>query len=732
MNESRISRPFIRRSARAVVGSLVVASMLLIPVHPADAATTATVCLYNSSGQGIAGADASFRSGGWQSMGLTGADGCVSTDSPAAVGRIRFRLTYGGQRQVIRQDTRVDPVVVFQTVAVTVRLIDSGGVDGIEGATVTYNASGWQTFGTTDANGSATSEMFPANIRFRLSYGGRTQDVTQDTSVDPVISYQTGQVLQGTGLRIVTYQASGWIPFNDGVEMLPGSVRFRFDDGSRAYHTISPGTVNYVPTAPTPPVVTVTDASIDEGDDFALAASFVDQEASQTHRASIDWGDGSGIEAGTVVQPDGLTGMVTATHNYPNGGVHPVQVCVTDDGNPDAQGCQTFSLTVVNVAPVATITPPPDAATEGGEVVLSSSVTDPGALDVISYVWSVAFDGESFASGTDPGLSFTPLDDGDYSVSLTVDDGDGGANTQTLSLTVANVAPVATISPPPDAATEGSEVALTATASDPGSLDVMSYLWSATSGGEVVATGTEPAFSFTPVEAGDYTVSLTVDDGDGGVATTLVGLAVAALPPPPPVEPDPVQQEPEPAPPEPEPAQPEPDPMPEESEPAQLEPVDEAPEPPAPPAAAIEPVDVADEPREVSPEVWARLASETAEAPKPLARVELPKPVQAPVPVPAQNLFVAPALTTPQAPSPFTAASSALPTWLVLLAAAAGLALAGAVGWSARHLRVRRNKESYDEAFEQLVRDVALEPAVTVVLDDQALVGSYKGGSAQN
>ena len=58
---------------------------------------------------------------------------------------------------------------------------------------------------------------------------------------------------------------------------------------------------------------------------------------------------------------------------------------------------------------------------------LSAAATDPGVLDTLTYTWTVTRpDGSTFATLTGAQASFTPPDNGNYGVSLTVTDKDGG------------------------------------------------------------------------------------------------------------------------------------------------------------------------------------------------------------------------------------------------------------------------------------------------------------------
>jgi PKD domain/Putative MetA-pathway of phenol degradation len=75
----------------------------------------------------------------------------------------------------------------------------------------------------------------------------------------------------------------------------------------------------------------------------------------------------------------------------------------------------------------------------------------------------------------------------------------------------------------------GDKVALTATASDPNG-DPLLYAWKS-SGGQIVGQGANTQFDTAGLEPGDYTVTVEVNDGRGGVASDSKTIRVEACPP---------------------------------------------------------------------------------------------------------------------------------------------------------------------------------------------------------
>ncbi len=203
------------------------------------ATTLVTLELRDSSGQLTDTGAASYYAGGWNEIGPT--SGGIVTKELLPIS-YTFRMSYGGKSNDIQQDVAIDPVVVFTaaTPIPTVKLVDSEG-NGISGAAVQYYAGGWKEFGTTDASGSVSKDILPGTYTFRMSYGGASQDLKQDVSIDPLVEFQTVNVQvtledsAGAPLDPATiqYYAGGWKPFGTttggiaGKELLPGTYTFR-------------------------------------------------------------------------------------------------------------------------------------------------------------------------------------------------------------------------------------------------------------------------------------------------------------------------------------------------------------------------------------------------------------------------------------------------------------------------------------------------------------------------
>ena len=192
------------------------------------------------------------------------------------------------------------------------------------------------------------------------------------------------------------------------------------------------------------------------------------------------------------------------------------------DGSLTATG--QAAVEILNAEPTVVISGALATGLEGATINLTSTATDPGTNDTHTYAWSVTKDGSPFASGTNPTLSFTPDDNGDYVVTLTVTDDDGGVGTNSTTISVSNVVPtLSAITAPVAPVAVTSAVNVSATFTDPGMLDTHAALieWgdgTSSAGSITEANGSGSVTgSHTYSAAGVYTITITLTDTDGGV-----------------------------------------------------------------------------------------------------------------------------------------------------------------------------------------------------------------------
>jgi PKD repeat protein len=225
-----------------------------------------------------------------------------------------------------------------------------------------------------------------------------------------------------------------------------------------------------------------------------------------------------------------VTNNVTPPHNFIDNGTFNVTLTVSDgDGGVTVQ---TVPIVVQNLDPTAVITITSPPYREGVPVVLGSgNSTDPSPADPLSYRWQVS-DGaitQTITNTTNTTITYAFPDNGVYTVTLRADDGDGGLDTDMITVTVQNVAPTANAGGPYNT-TISSTINLNATGTDvPGDLP-LTYTWDLDNDnnfGEAGETGQTVPFSRTIT--GTFTVTVRVADGDGGTATDTTTVTVNSV-----------------------------------------------------------------------------------------------------------------------------------------------------------------------------------------------------------
>jgi hypothetical protein len=224
-----------------------------------------------------------------------------------------------------------------------------------------------------------------------------------------------------------------------------------------------------------PPTLIATGASGSlEGSTYTLALSENDPGNDIIKTWTVDWGDNT--TSHFTVDPTAPNADTTATHVYADNGVYAIKVGAIDhDGSYSANGP---SVTVLNVAPtLQNVAVAPTEIKENDSADVSGLIVDPGVHD--SFTLSVNWgDGNtntySLAAGArnfDAGHQY--LQDGNYQITTSVVDKDGGASTPvTVGLKVDDVAPVVTsLVTVPQQTTEGESVTVQGLYTDVGTLD---------------------------------------------------------------------------------------------------------------------------------------------------------------------------------------------------------------------------------------------------------------------
>jgi PKD repeat protein len=247
---------------------------------------------------------------------------------------------------------------------------------------------------------------------------------------------------------------------------------------------------------------------INEGQAVTFSATANDPGILDTLTYNWNFGDVTNSIAGKDVP-----------HTFADNGTYNVVLTVTDkDGGVTSQ---TTTVTVDNVVPAIVNIVKPDRINEGQSVEFTATATDPGILDTLTYAWNF---GDNTNPVTGQSATHTYADNGNYNIILTVTDKDGGVTSQTTVVTVENVSPSIVNITKPDAIVKGRAVVFTATATDPGIKDTLTYSWNFGDNTPTVS-GQNAPHTFT--DSGTFSVLLTITDKDGGITTQTIAAQVA-------------------------------------------------------------------------------------------------------------------------------------------------------------------------------------------------------------
>ncbi|WP_162555741.1 PKD domain-containing protein [Reichenbachiella versicolor] len=219
---------------------------------------------------------------------------------------------------------------------------------------------------------------------------------------------------------------------------------------------------------------------------------------------------------------DGTTASTAQTSNsYDVPGSYQVVLTVTDDQGATTTKTLTVTATdpLVNNLPTARITTSVTTGIIPLDVSFDASASSDPDGDALTYTWDFG-DG---TSGTGALVNHTYDLAGIYDVILTVDDGNGGVDTETVQIqssdTPINSNPIAAFVPSVTAGTVPLTVSFDASSSSDPDGDALTYAWDF--GDNTTGTGVTVSHTFTTL--GSYTVVLNVSDGNGGTdAITMV------------------------------------------------------------------------------------------------------------------------------------------------------------------------------------------------------------------
>ena len=200
----------------------------------------------------------------------------------------------------------------------------------------------------------------------------------------------------------------------------------------------------------------------------------------------------------------------------------------------DPDGLTSQDIVVINVEPgnrppIAKIVTPSNGGSysEGKEVVFDGMASSDPDNDILSYTWELGEAGGPTYTASKNSKFNLDLDEGDYSVTLTVEDPDGETNAVTHSFSVTNLPPVSIISSDKNSVFTEEAIQFSGDDSYDPEGDALDYLWDF--GDNQTSSLKSPQHSWG--EAGRYTITLTVEDGNGQEGTSSKSIEIKSLGP---------------------------------------------------------------------------------------------------------------------------------------------------------------------------------------------------------
>ena len=215
---------------------------------------------------------------------------------------------------------------------------------------------------------------------------------------------------------------------------------------------------------------------------------------------------------------DGNTSNVqNPTHTYAAGGTYSVTLTVsgTTTTGENCQDDATFSLSVVDNNRGPTVTCEGQAFSVGEIVSYQVIASDPDG-DTLTYSITDLPPGLTVNSTTGL-ITGTTTVAGTYNATVMVDDGNGATNSCLMTWVISAVNNPPTVTPTDQTKTVGQIISYTPSASDPDG-DTLTWTYSGLPPG-LAFDSSSGQVSGSPTQAGTFTVSVMVSDGNGGTDT---------------------------------------------------------------------------------------------------------------------------------------------------------------------------------------------------------------------
>ncbi len=471
----------------------------------------------------------------------------------------------------------------------TLRVTDDGGESDTDSCDITVNNLNptISAFGPYSVNEGSqlniqgmVTDLGSDDLMFTWEWGDGTSSATttfynDGVSAEPVYNPSTNEIKTPLGTYPFSTADSVSHTYGDDGEYTI-TLTVTDDDGSEASYETTV-TVNNVAPAITL-MVTYPD---DEGSQVTFEAEATDPGSDDlTYSWELEYGpiiensyynDGVDPEpfyepiTNEVKSPSGTYPFQTSdvvTHIYGDDYEYIIILTVTDDDG--GESTTTSTVTVNNLAPSITNINIPANIDEGSSMAFVASAEDQGSDD-LTFTWKFELgptltnvhynDGISpdpdpspqgiFPFSASDSVSHTYGDNGEFSVTLTIEDDDQGVTTYSTTVEITNVAPLIVLDDP-NPVDENSPVTISGMATDSGS-DDLTFTWDWGDGTSDTVTiyyndGTNPdpeqspggtfpfsvedVVSHTYGDDGVFTVTLTVEDDDDGMTAETTTVTV--------------------------------------------------------------------------------------------------------------------------------------------------------------------------------------------------------------
>ena len=211
------------------------------------------------------------------------------------------------------------------------------------------------------------------------------------------------------------------------------------------------------------------------------------------------------------------------THTWDEEGVYEVTLIVTDaDGNTDEE---LKYVDVTNEPPSAVITAEKEEVRTGARVQIDAldSVDPDGTIE--RYAWNVTGENGTIDTYSDDTISVNWYTPGTYQVELTVTDNLGKEDKTEATITVLNRPPIAEFEVTTSDPTQHESVSFDASSARDAEGELVEVVWTVeTATGEQSYTGRQIEYTFE--EAGEFDVTLTVEDEENEQSSTTKTISV--------------------------------------------------------------------------------------------------------------------------------------------------------------------------------------------------------------